>query len=273
MRDWATERLDALAVVGSSVCGGAVLGWRLYHALAFRAAVAASDDAGPDELGEALRVFLRQSGRVLRGYLKDASDAFLERTALELASAQSDNLYRLAWQKVRSLTVRGGAKYKGARALPGRVDSDGRVATDAHDVAGVVLRHFAGVEAAEVCSVEALADRHATAASPLAPGSERDVSLVCDLVTLRRLFSRSRRGKACGIDGVRDDYLAIAPSELAAAYHPLLTKCSLLVQEPLAHKCGIAVDLWKRKGDHGSMQNYRSLLLNSAVQKLSLIHI
>ena len=72
----------------------------------------------------------------------------------------------------------------------------------------------------------------------------RDISNVCDLVTLRRLFARSKRGKACGIDGVRDDYCAIAPDEMANVYHPLLTKCALRVQEPLAHKPTSAALQW-----------------------------
>ena len=64
-----------------------------------------------------------------------------------------------------------------------------------------------------------------------------------------------------------DDYCAIAPAEMAEVLHPLLTKCALRVQEPLAHKCGIAVDLWKGRGDHSLMKWYRSLLLSSVVQK------
>ena len=158
-------------------------------------------------------------------------------------------------------------KWKGAKALPGRVGEDGVAATATQEVSGGVLRHFAAIEAAEVCSVEALADRHGRSRSALALGALRDINNVCDLVTLRRLFVRSNRGKACGLDGVRDDFCAIAPVETADVYHPLLTKCALRVQEPLAHKCGIAVDLWKGKGDHSSMKWYRSLLLNSVVQK------
>ena len=78
---------------------------------------------------------------------------------------------------------------------------------------------------------------------------------------------RSKRGKTCGIDGVRDDFCAIAPAEMADVFHPLLTKCALRVQEPLAHKYGIAVDLWKGKGKHLYIEWYRSLLPNSVVQK------
>lgn len=210
---------------------------------------------------------MRRSGGVLKAHLKAACDVFLETTARELDAAQADRAYDLAWRKLRSLTSRGGAKWKGARALPGRVGEDGVAATTSQEVLGVVLRHFAAIEAAEVCSVEALADKRGRSPATLAPGAVRDISNVCDLVTLRRLFARSKRGKACGIDGERDDYCAIAPAEMSNVFHPLLTKCALRVQEPLAHKCGIAVDLWRGKGDHQSMKWYRSLLLNSVIQK------
>ena len=89
--------------------------------------------------------------------------------------------------------------------MPGRTGEDGVAATTAHKVSGVVLRHFAAIGAAEVCSVESLADRHSRSRSSLAFGAVRDIDHVCDMVTLRRLFARSKRGKACGIDGVRDD--------------------------------------------------------------------
>ena len=151
--------------------------------------------------------------------------------------------------------------------MPGRTGEDGVAATTAHEVSGVALRHFAANEAAEVCSVEPLADRRSRSRSSLAVGAVRDIANVCDMAALRKLFARSKRGKACGIDGVRDDYCAIAPAEMAKVFHPLLTKCAVRVQEPLAHKCGTAVDLWKGKGDHSLMKWYRSLLLNSVVQK------
>ena len=72
-------------------------------------------------------------------------------------------------------------------ALPGRIGEDGVVATTAQEVSGVVLRHFAAIEAAEVCSVEALADKHGRTGPAIAPGTARDIDNVCDLVTLRRL--------------------------------------------------------------------------------------
>ena len=84
----------------------------------------------------------------------------------------------LGVRKLRSLTCRGGAKWKGARALPDRIGEDGVAATTAQEVSGVVLRHFAAIEAAEVCSVESLADRHGRSRSSLVPGAVRDIKYV-----------------------------------------------------------------------------------------------
>ena len=126
---------------------------------------------------------------------------------------------------------------KGARSLPGRVGQDGVAAINSQEVSGVVLRHFAAIEAAEVCSVGALADRHSRSRSALACGALRDINNVFVIWSRSGgFFARSKRGKACGTDGVRDDYCAIAPAEMSKVYHPLLTKCALRVQEPLAHK-------------------------------------
>ena len=258
---------DPLWVWAADRSVSASLACHAFGALA--AKVAPLDESGDPCAGmwESLRAVLRHSGGVLKGCLKASCDAYLEATAVQLASAQADRAHDLAWVKLRPLTCRGGAKWKGARALPGRVGEDGVAATTAQEVSGVVLRYFAAIEAAEACTVDALADRHGSSCPAIAPGTVRDIDNVCDLVTLRKLFARSKRGKACGIDGVRDDFCAIAPAEMADIFHPLLTKCALRVQEPLAHKCGIAVDLWKGKCKHLYMKWYRSLLLNSVAQK------
>ena len=139
-----------------------------------------------------LRVLLRHSGGVPKGYLKAASAVFLEVTACELDAAQADTAHDLAWCKLRSLTHRGGAQWKGSRALPGRIGEDGVSATTAQEISGVVLRHFAAIETAEVCSVESLADRHGRSRSTLAARAVRDIANVCDITTLRRLFARSK---------------------------------------------------------------------------------
>ena len=142
----------------------------VFGELAAQVALLVEEAGLEDALWEYLRVFLRRSGGVLKGHLKAASAAFLEATACELDAAQADSAHDLAWRKLRSLTCRGGAKWKGARSLPGKVGEDGVAAANSQEVSGVVLRHFAAIEAAEVCSVEALADRHGPA-RPLTFGS------------------------------------------------------------------------------------------------------
>ena len=77
--------------------------------------------------------------------LPQACAVFLETPECELDAAQADKAHDLAWSKLRSLTCRGGAKWKGARALPGRTGEDGVAAAFAHKVSGVVLSHFAAI--------------------------------------------------------------------------------------------------------------------------------
>ena len=244
-----------------------LLGQHLYAALATDviAATLTDEPMAVDAVDAAARTFLRSSSGVLKAYLKHAAANFLEDAAKQLADAQADGAHSLAWSKLRALTVRGGAKWRGARPLPGRTAADGTRATTSEEVAGVVISHFAGIEAAEVSGLEELAARHATAVPCIAPGASRSIDNVCDRISLQKLFATAKRGKACGADGLLDDYCALAPAEMTELFHPLVVKCALRVQEPLAHKCGIAVDLWKGKGDHWDMKHYRSLLLNSVI--------
>ena len=124
------------------------------HAFGVLAATVASLVEFGDYCGrlwESLRVFLRHSGGALKEYLKASCDACLQATAVQLASAQADRAHDLAWVKLRSLTCRSGTKWKGARALPGRIGEDGVAATTAQEVSGVVLRHFAASCGGEFC--------------------------------------------------------------------------------------------------------------------------
>ena len=112
------------------------------------------------------------------------------------------------------------------------------------------------------------------------PGTRAGSTLTVQLGTSSVIGALSRRGAAKGVSlpplvvriapgmgCVMTTLPYVAPVGMANVYHPLLAKCALRVQGPLAHKCGIAVDLWKRKGNHLSMKWYRPLLLNSVVQK------
>ena len=136
VKTWCRERLPprgvlflgAHLVLSGCSCGplaGAALLRTLarlvFSELAAQVALLA-EGAGPqDEPWEFLRAFLRHSGGVLKGRLKAASAAFLEATACELDATQADRAHDLAWRKLRSLTCKGGAKWKGAKSLPGKV--------------------------------------------------------------------------------------------------------------------------------------------------------
>ena len=79
-----------------------------------------------------------------------------------------------------------------------------------------------------------MAARHGASKVALQTSRQRRLENVCDRPALTLLMARAKRGKAGGLDGLQDDLCAVAPEEMAEVFHPLLTKCALRVQEPLA---------------------------------------
>ena len=68
----------------------------------------------------------------------------------------------------------------------------------------MILLHFAGIEAASVDGVEAVAARHNSAAG-YGQALQRRVENVIDRISLQQSFSKAKRGRACGLDGLQDD--------------------------------------------------------------------
>ena len=126
----------------SSRGGSASLASRVFCELVASVAPLAERHGVQCGLWESLRVFLRQSGGVLKGYLKAACVVFLGTAACELDAAQADGAHDFAWCKLRPLTRRGGAKWKGSCAMPGRTGEDGVSATTSQEISGVVLKQL-----------------------------------------------------------------------------------------------------------------------------------
>ena len=92
-------------------------------------------------------------------------------TAVELATARTEQAHGLAWARLRPLLARGGACWKGQRPLPMRRKEDGQMASTREEVAEVVLHHFAKVEAAEICTLQDMAKKHTAAPQPWRRGA------------------------------------------------------------------------------------------------------
>ena len=83
------------------------------------------------------------------------------------------------------------------------------------------------------------------------------------LLELEHAFRANSRGKACFFDGVPTELAHSFPQYLADYFFPLMVKQALLIAEPVTFKGGILIHAFKGKGDMGSCESYRSLMVSS----------
>jgi hypothetical protein len=223
----------------------------------------------PDGLAAwALARFLKATAATLRAMLRADVVSFLESTAAAVSLSDPDGGARKAWAGLRVLTAFGGGRRRATlRPLPQRRRADGALATSAAEVDGIMLKHFAAIESAQVCGWDELAVRHLQGARGKAPLQHHSIDNVCSLSALTALFRGSQPGRAGGPDAISDDFFRAAPDALARLYHPLLVKIALLGREPILVKGGIAVPLYKGSGAYDDPNRFRSILLNSVVCK------
>ena len=149
----------------------------------------------------------RAARGILRNMLRADSAAFLEggggSISLEKAGAGASK----AWGAVKTLLAFGGAsRWRRSKQLPCRARPDGTMAESQEEIAGLVLHHFAAIEAAEVTDWSTMAARHAGktheggglhCTRSAGPHIDKDIANVCDLYALRLSSAKARPGKAC----------------------------------------------------------------------------
>ena len=74
-------------------------------------------------------------------------------------------------------------------------------------------------------------------------------------------------GKASGMDGIPSELLRFCPKDMAKQLYSLLLKVSIQGQEPLEHKGGFLIPIWKGKLNKDCCQAFRSILISSMVGK------
>ena len=87
------------------------------------------------------------------------------------------------------------------------------------------------------------------------------------LAELAQACRQVKAGKASGMDGIPSELLRYCPSTIAKQFYSLLLKICLQGQEPLEHKGGYLVPIWKGKLGKDSCQAFRSILISSMVGK------
>ena len=94
-----------------------------------------------------------------------------------------------------------------------------------------------------------------------------DIKEIPSLTELEQACRQVKAGKASGMDGVPSELLRYCPSAMAKQLYSLLLKICLQGQEPLEHKGGYLVPIWKGKMSKDTCQAFRSILISSMVGK------
>jgi len=93
---------------------------------------------------------------------------------------------------------------------------------------------------------------------------------ITEMPTLAELEQTCRQvaaGKASGMDKIPSELLRYCPKEVARQLYSLLLKIAVQGQEPLEHKGGYLIPIWKGKLSKDCCQAFRSILISSMVGK------
>ena len=96
---------------------------------------------------------------------------------------------------------------------------------------------------------------------------EVEISEVPSLAELEHACRQVAAGKASGMDRIPSELLRHCPRSMARTLYSLMLKVYLQGQEPLAHKGGFLVPIWKGKLSKDVCGAFRSILISSMVGK------
>jgi len=94
-----------------------------------------------------------------------------------------------------------------------------------------------------------------------------DITEMPSLTELEHACRHVAAGKASGMDGIPSELLRFCPAAMAKQLYALLLKVSIQGQEPLDHKGGFLIPIWKGKMSKDCCQAFRSILISSMVGK------
>ncbi|CAL1139932.1 unnamed protein product [Cladocopium goreaui] len=157
---------------------------------------------------------------------------------------------------------------QGLSPLPLIKDAEGKPCTSNEAVLNRWIEFFSEMEGGERMT---LTEQRHIWRSNLAALSQScftiDISEIPSLTELEQACRQVKAGKASGMDGVPSELLRYCPATMAKQFYSLLLKICLQGQEPLAHKGGFLVPIWKGKLGKDTCQAFRSILISSMVGK------
>lgn len=157
---------------------------------------------------------------------------------------------------------------QGLSPLPLIKDADGKPCTSNEAALNRWIEFFSEMEGGERITLKE--QRHiwrSNLAALSQSGFTIDISEIPSLTELEQACRQVKTGKASGMDGVPSELLRYCPNTIAKQFYSLLLKICLQGQEPLAHKGGFLVPIWKGKLGKDTCQAFRSILISSMVGK------
>ncbi|CAK0845170.1 unnamed protein product [Prorocentrum cordatum] len=214
----------------------------------------------------AMGTFLQRSQKILRKHIKQARVDKINNLGKELSEQELAGQASLEWSTLHTLQRFGGkASRFCSDGLPMRIDDQGKVLDSDKAIADETLRIFGANEHAKIQKLTALCLDYNAQVNTDTP-EEIKLENLSSLRTLMISLTRSKKGKAGGLDGVINELYQAAVPETAAMLLPLFLKMQMLCQEPLWAKGGLAASIYK-KGPWVDLHNCRQILLGSTVLK------
>eukprot|EP00435_Cladocopium_sp_Y103_P053323 s964_g17.t1 len=157
---------------------------------------------------------------------------------------------------------------QGLAPLPQVRQSDGSICSTAEEALDRWVDFFCSMEGGQRIDAQQQRQLWITNLQKLqAKSFDYQVTDLPSLAALEAAFRQVTVGKATGPDHIPAEICCGQPARMAKGAFPLMLKTLLHGQEPLQHKGGRLVPIWKRKLDKTRCDAYRSILISSHVGK------
>ena len=157
---------------------------------------------------------------------------------------------------------------QGMAPLPLIKDEEGNPCTSQHAALERWITFFSDMEGGERVDGQQQRDKWRSNLEDLrCHNFEVEIIEMPSLVDLEQACRQVAAGKASGMDRIPSELLRYCPSSMARTLYTLMLKIYLQGQEPLEHKGGFLVPIWKGKLSKDVCGAFRSILISSMVGK------
>ncbi|CAE7349989.1 unnamed protein product, partial [Symbiodinium sp. CCMP2456] len=197
----------------------------------------------------------------IKTMIATAKDAFLRNVATEGHQSVSAVL-----QRARRAGIGGRNKKPVSRPLPKLIDpNNGEVARSAGDRDNIWLHFFGEQEQGDIVPTGQFIEE-ASQWKEQSP-EEWEWNLLPSALEIEKIFRRTPKGKAPGLDGIPSDVLSLSPCAAAQMIQPLYFKAIIKGRQPLQWRGGILYEAYKNAGPTCDTSSHRSLYISSFLGK------